>query len=49
MIKFRTTKGWVDARALTAKGWLRWVRFFGGFTDNYIGNPGEPILGLQIV
>lgn len=49
MIKFRTTKGWVDARALTAKGWLPWVRFYNKYTDNYIGNKGEPILGLQMV
>ena len=48
-IKFRSTKGFVDARALTAKGWLPWVRFYDKFTDDYIGNEGEPILGLQIV
>lgn len=48
-IKFKTTKGWVDARALTARGWLPWVRFYKEFTDDYIGNEGEPILGLQIV
>ena len=48
-IKFKTTKGWVDARALTKRGWLPWVRFYQNFTDEYIGNDGEQILGIQIV
>lgn len=47
-IKFRTTEGFVCARALTAKGWLPWVQFYGKYTDDYIGNEGEPILGIQM-
>lgn len=47
-IKFRCTKGYIDARALTKRGWLPWVRFNSNHTDNYIGNFGEPILGWQM-
>lgn len=48
-IMFTTTKGYIDARALTKRGWLPWVRFYKTFNDKiYIGNFGEPILGLQM-
>lgn len=47
-IKFRCTEGFIDARALTRRGYLPWVRFYASQTDNYIGNFGEPILGIQM-
>lgn len=48
-IMFTTTKGYIDARALTSKGWLPWVRFYKTFNEKiYIGNFGEPIIGLQM-
>lgn len=47
--RFTTTKGYIDARVLTKSGWLPIVRFFDKFNDtDYVGNFGEPILGLQM-
>lgn len=49
MIKFRTTKGYIDARVKTKRGWLPCVRFFKDYKDNvYVGNKGEAILGIQM-
>lgn len=49
-IMFKTTKGFIDARVLTKRGWLPWVRFYNTFNEKiYIGNFGEPILGIQMV
>lgn len=43
-VKIRSTKGYVDYRVKTKKGWLPWVH-----QDNdYAGNFGEPILGIQM-
>lgn len=48
-VMFTTTRGYIDARALTKSGWLPWVRFYNNFDENiYIGNFGETILGLQM-
>lgn len=44
-IKIRSTKGYVDYRVKTVKrGWLPWVRQ----NNDYAGNFGEPIIGLQM-
>ena len=48
-IMFTTTKGYVNARVLTKRGWLPWVKFYNKFDEKiYVGNFGEPILGLQM-
>lgn len=47
-INFYCTKGYIDARALTKRGWLPFVRFYKNKSNNYIGNFGEPILGIQL-
>ena len=47
-INFWCTEGYIDARALTSRGWLPWVRFYNTKSDNYIGNLGEPILAFQM-
>ena len=44
-IRIRSTKGYVDYRVKTAKrGWLPWVRQY----EDYAGNFGEPIIGIQM-
>lgn len=43
-IKIRSTRGYVDYRVKTKRGWLPWVRQY----NDYAGNFGEPILGLQM-
>jgi len=44
-IKIKSTKGYVDYRVKTAKrGWLPWVRQY----NDYAGNYGEPIIGIQM-
>lgn len=44
-IKIKSTKGYVDYRVKTAKrGWLPWVRQY----NDYAGNFGEPIIGIQM-
>lgn len=48
-IMFTTTKGYIDARVKTKRGWLPWVRFYKTFNEKiYVGNFGEPILGIQM-
>lgn len=48
-IMFTTTVGYIDARVKTKRGYLPWVRFYKTFNETiYVGNFGEPILGLQI-
>lgn len=44
-IKIKSTKGYVDYRVKTVKsGWLPWVRQY----NDYAGNFGEPIIGIQM-
>lgn len=44
-IRIKSTKGYVDYRVKTAKrGWLPWVRQY----NDYAGNFGEPIIGIQM-
>lgn len=44
-IIIKSTKGYVDYRVKTAKrGWLPWVRQ----DEDYAGNLGEPIIGIQM-
>lgn len=44
-IRIKSTKGYVDYRVKTAKrGWLPWVRQY----NDYAGNYGEPIIGIQM-
>ena len=44
-IKIKSTRGYVDYRVKTAKkGWLPWVRQY----NDYAGNFGEPIIGIQM-
>ena len=44
-IKIKSTKGYVTYRVKTAKrGWLPWVRQY----EDYAGNYGEPIIGIQM-
>ena len=48
--RIRSTKGWVDYRVYTARGWLPWVKTYNEYVEGvYAGNDGEPILGIQIV
>lgn len=43
-IMIKSTKGYVDYRVKTKKGWLPWVRQY----NDYAGNIGEPIIGIQM-
>ena len=43
-IKIHSTKGYVDYRVKTKKGWLPWVRQ----GNDYAGNIGEAIIGIQM-
>ena len=43
-IRIKSTKGYVDYRVKTKKGWLPWVRQY----EDYAGNFGEPIIGIQM-
>ena len=44
-IRIKSTKGYVDYRVKTAaNGWLPWVRQY----EDYAGNYGEPIIGIQM-
>lgn len=44
-IRIKSTKGYVDYRVKTAKrGWLPYVRQY----NDYAGNYGEPIIGIQM-
>ena len=44
-IRIKSTKGYVDYKVKTAKrGWLPWVRQY----NDYAGNYGEPIIGIQM-
>lgn len=43
-VKIYSTKGFVDYRVMTKRGWLPWVRQ----NTDYAGNFGEPILGIQM-
>ena len=48
-IMFTTTKGYIDARVKTSRGWLPWVRFYKTFNEKiYVGNFGELIIGIQM-
>ena len=44
-IRIKSTRGYVDYKVKTAKrGWLPWVRQY----NDYAGNYGEPIIGIQM-
>lgn len=43
-IRIKSTKGYVDYRVKTKRGWLPWVRQY----EDYAGNFGEPIIGIQM-
>lgn len=43
-IMIKSTKGYVDYRVKTKKGWLPWIRQY----NDYAGNIGEPIIGIQM-